>query len=247
MEYKNKAAFITFIIFLLFLIVGGYFATSYFSNNLEKKENNEEKEFEDIRIDTSKDYFVINFEKELIAENEIVSSKIEINFGSYEYIEDSINNLIDEYNSSIVYESSVELEENTVVNSNSEGIYSLNYIDFETINFGDNLTLIVKKYSYDIVNHVKAIGFEVYSFDKTTGDLINEEDFENKHNKTDQEIKNLIEENLKSDNELSGIINVEETINNLEYSVYMNENGKVEVLYLVKSTKQDYYDKLEIN
>ena len=43
------------------------------------------------------------------------------------------------------------------------------------------------------------------------------------------------------------LINVDKTLSNLNYALYINKIGKLEINYIVNSTKQNYYDNIVID
>ncbi len=247
--FKNKAAFIMFVVILLIFIVGGYFGMNYFIN-MEDSENDIEQnivESVDYRIDKTKDYIYLTDTDIIVSGMNITFAKININLSSAKDLEERINNEVNSFSSTVVKSDTVEIPEETVTFPNPEGVYSVSYKDYEIIEFDSYITLIDKNFDYNIINYSTATGLEVNIFDKNTGNLVNESEILNLKGNTLENVKEAVKSKLNTLNIDGAGINIDETINNFDYGVYLNKIGDLEVIYLVKSTNQNYYDTLVIN
>ncbi len=248
--FKNKAAFISFIIILLLFLVGGFFFMDYFinlSDNPKETESPLINESVDYRLDKTKDYIYLSETDIVIAHYGISFAKVNINLSSAKDIETRINNEVAAFSETVVMADTVEIPEGTETLPNTEGIYSVSYKDYEIIEYSDYVTLIDKNYNYDIVNLITATGVETNIFSKASGSVVSEIQILEDSGKTLEDIKNAVRTKLTTLNLDGAGIDVDGTINDFDYGVYLNRIGKLEVIYLVRSTNQNYYDTLVIN
>jgi len=252
MSSKNKIGLIFLIIILLLFSIGGYFLMDYVVKEEKNQKKVEEKEeIVDLRIDKSKDYIYLENTEHVIESEEIHFEDVVVNFKKLEYLNDEFKNEMNEIKKSIIYEKDIVLDENNNYTKNKEGIYSLKYREYEDYYFNEYVSLVIKDYEFNIVNHTKPINIKSYIINKNTGQIIKQEDLLNKENITIDKIKEKVKERLDKTqtlNENEEIINIEETLNNFNiYAIYVNKNGKLEVSFIVKSNKIDYNDFVVLN
>jgi len=216
-----------------------------------QKKVEEKEEIVDLRIDKSKDYIYLENTEHVIESEEIHFEDVVVNFKKLEYLNDEFKNEMNEIKKSIIYEKDIVLDENNNYTKNKEGIYSLKYREYEDYYFNEYVSLVIKDYEFNIVNHTKPINIKSYIINKNTGQIIKQEDLLNKENITIDIIKEKVKERLDKTqtlNENEEIINIEETLNNFNiYAIYVNKNGKLEVSFIVKSNKIDYNDFVVLN
>jgi hypothetical protein len=249
---KNSIRFTIFIIFLLVLAIGGYFGMNYIINTdfSTKKDDNNVIQTVDNRIDSSKDYIYYDNVKRVLDYLEIDMKDVYINLTSAKDINTKLNNEMSTIRTSIVYVKDHAIPSGTDYESNEEGIYSLNYREYEDYYYDDFISLVSKDYSYDVINGATAIKIQAYVFDKKNNKQLVETDLLTKYNLTLDSIKTSIKKQLNSEQttvDNQNTIDIEGTLKDLKYSLYINKIGKLEISYIVKSTNQDYYDKLVLS
>ncbi len=245
-DIRSKFAVIIFIVILAVFVIGGYFGTKYMLNRPKEETKEEIVEITEKRIDPSKDYMYFSEEENVVEEYLMGYKKITINFESGKTIESTLNKEVEEYSKTVVKLNEENTPE-TITFPNEEGIFSLTYKNYEIIEYGNYVTLIAEDFKYDVVSYTTALKIDSFIFNKNTGLIVTEEDLLKINDITIDEIKGLIRTKLEVLNLDSNINKVDETVKNLDYALYVNNLGKLEIRYLVKSTKQDYYDKLVIN
>ncbi len=248
-DIRSKFGFWVFILILVIFIVGGYITMNYMINKETKDETKTDVivEINEKRIDPTKGYIYLEETDTVIKEYSIGYPTLVINMESGKEIAETINAEVKTYEGSVKSMDEATIPEGAEYFGNEENIYSLTYKEFEVIEFGNYVTLITKDFNYDVLKFMTALKTDSYTFNKNSGELVVEEELLNSYGKTLDDIKNEIKNNLNALNIGINTINVDETINNFNYGIYINKVGQLEVTYLVKSTNQDYYDKLVIN
>ncbi len=252
-NYKNKFTLILFIIVVFVFIIGGFIFMKYMinmNNNEPNDDSNNDSitEVIDIRIDKDKDYIYFEETDHLLEDFQIIYADVYFNFTGYDDIQDNINAELAELEKTLKYEVDVEIPEDVELEKNSLGIYSASYKIFDVIVYENYLTLVEKDISYDIVNILTPLDIKNYVFDKNTGMMIEESSILANFNITIDEIKVKVQDKLNTLNYgVEPVIEVENTINNFNYVLYVNKLGKLEIEYIVQSTTGDYYDTLVIN
>ena len=112
------------------------------------------------------------------------------------------------------------------------------------------MSLIIKDYTYSCYDLLTFKGTKSYVYNVLDGTRLSENDLLNKYNVSIDEIKERIKEDLlKSQTYEDGeaVIKIDETLNNFNnYSLYVNDLGKLCITYLVKSIKTDYNLSMEV-
>lgn len=246
---KSKVGFILFIIFVIIFVIGGYFLTTYFiDSNIHIKYDKEIKEIEkeDFRIDKTKDYIYFEDRNYPISNLYMKYQNIFINISNYKYLEEELNNSEKKLAEQIVYVSEgIEINEGAPINQ--ENIFSLKYREYETIEYKEYLSLISFDFKYDINNLITPLSFEIYTFNKENNKLVSEEDLLNKFNISINTVTDKVKETVEAKAYVDDKINVDETMNNLDYVLYINKVGELEIMYLLISTSASTYDTLVIN
>lgn len=247
---KNKISFAIFIITLLIFAVGGYFAMRYFS--LDKTENVEKPPVikkTDYRIDTSKDYIYFENVKRVIAKEEIDFQDVVINLECASDINNALKNEENNYRNSIKYIKDNEVEDE-LKDVNDEGIYSLSYREYYNYTYKDYISLVLIDFDYDIANLSAPKSIKSYLFNKQENNMIEESELLQMYNTSLDKIKDKIKTKLSAEQVVEDdmeVIKIEDTLSNFDYSLYINKIGKLEISYIVRSTKQNYYDNIVID
>ena len=248
MDIKNKFSLIFFIIILLLFTVGGFFLKEYFLD-MEKdvKEKEVIIEVTDNRIDKEKDYIYFVNESHPIDGNNIQHKDIVINLKGHDSISNLLNTKTKEFMNNLKYTKDLETPiENTDI-LNEEGIYSFYYYEYDIINFDNTVAIVVYENEYNIINQTIPKNIMVYYIDKENNKELKETDILKNEGYDIENIKKLVKEKLDTLKIEKEDIDIENTMNNLKYAVYVNKIGKLEISYIVNSTKGNYYDKLVLD
>lgn len=246
----NKVKFYIFILFLIGLGVGGYFFMNYMITSEEtifdSPIKNEEKK--DLRIDSSKAYVYFTEINRVIDYLEVDTKYINFNLNGFEEIQNKLNNKMDEYKKSVVYSKNVEYDKDKVTEENDEGIYSLNYRDYYEYDYEDYISIIAKDFAYNIIDMEDAINLECVVFNKVTGEKIMEDELLKKYDTSLDKIKTNVTTKLNAlqekDENGNDIININKTMEEFNYVLYINKLGKLEICYKVIQNTTAYFDVL---
>ena len=249
---KNKISFVIFLIILFIFAVGGYFAMRYLTD--DKKTPIENKIFTkkdpDYRIDSEKDYIYYDNATRVIEEYEIDYQDVHINLECARDITNTLNQEETAFRNSIKYVKDVEIPSDTTYEENENGIYSLKYREYASYAYKDYISLVVQDNSFDVINITAPENIKAYTFDKKENKILSENDLLEKYDTTMDKIKDKIKTKLNAEQQTVDdmpLINVDKTLSNLNYALYINKIGKLEINYIVNSTKQNYYDNIVID
>ena len=246
-NFKGKFGFILFIFIILFLAIGGFFFTKYVLS--EKKEEVKE-EVTDYKIDKNKDYIYYTDNETISEEAELEYMNVVINLKGQETLTNSLKEENERYKNNVKYISDQTELPSEIINYNNDNIYALTYRTYENYEFDKYVSLVIKDYNYSCFDLLTFTTTKSYVFDTTTGKLLEDTDILNKYNTTIDKIKEQMKEYLNSKQtkvEDVDLIKIDETINELNnYSLYINEYGRLYISFLVKSNKEDYNDSMEV-
>ena len=126
---RNKFGVIVLGIILLFFIVGGYFFMDYMlkTPDKDKKNNKQEPEVVDLRINKSKDYIYYDNETEII--DDIFKRDVIINIEGYEIINDTLHSELESINSNQVKVTTEEIPEGTTCENDLYSFVTMEEID----------------------------------------------------------------------------------------------------------------------
>ena len=245
-NFKGKFGFIIFIFIVLFLAIGGFFFTKYVLN--EKDETPKEK-ITNYKIDKKKDYIYYTDNETISEDAELEYMNVVINLSTQESLTKSLKDENERYKNNVKYISDQNLISDEIINYNNDNIYALTYRTFEDYEFDKYVSLIIRDYNYSCFDLLSFSHIKSYVFDTSNGEIIKEDEILKKYNASIDTIKSQIKEYLNSDQkkiEENGI-NIDETVNNLDnYALYINEYGRLYISFLVKSSKEDYNDSMEV-
>lgn len=252
MEARNKFGVVVFIIIIFTFIFGGYYLMLKLTNDSNTQKElleSEKQEYIDLRIDKSKDYVYFENSIDALPSEEFHFYDAIININTMNDINIKLKNEMDSIRKSIKYDKDVEMPEDVV--KNPEGIYSLEYRDYDVHNYKNYISLVVKDYEYNIINKSNPIGLESYVINKETGERIGAEDLLLENNLTMDQVKEMIRKRLNDTQVLSGeetVIKTDETINNMSiFTIYINKKGNLEITFVVKTLESNYNDSIELN
>ena len=245
MEKSNNAKMIIFFIFLILIIVSGYFAMkkSFPKDDKVVTEEKENKVVDDIRIDKSKDYIYFSDTNTIIEELDIAYTNVTFNFEDKNNIAKKLNDETIEMFNALEYD---EEKEDAAYNKLSNAEYK----KYQIFSFDNYISLLVNYYRFDSENLVQYKTTKTYVFDSVTGELYNEDELLNEFNLTKddviEKIKNHVDDaNLLKENEQ---LDSKATVDGIEnLPVFVDKVGRLSVSILVKSDLNDYNDIININ
>jgi hypothetical protein len=115
--------------------------------------------------------------------------------------------------------------------------------------FGKYLSLVINEYNYSCFSDVTFNKSITYVFNKDENKLLSNDDLLNMYNINMDKIKERLKEYLdgkQTKEDGIEVIKIDDTIDNLEYSLYINDFGKLCVSFLVKTTQVDYNEIMEV-
>ena len=246
-NFKGKFGFIIFILIVLFLAIGGFFFTKYI---LSDKKEEVKEEVTNYKIDDKKDYIYYTDNETISESAELEYMNVVINLKGQETLTNSLKEENERYKNNIKYISDQSELPSEIINYNNDNIYALTYRTFENYEFDKYVSLVIKDYNYSCFDLLTFTSTKSYIFDITTGKLLEENEILNKYNTSIDKIQEQMKEYLNSKQtqvEDVDLIKIDETINDLKnYSLYINEYGRLYISFLVKSNKEDYNDSMEV-
>lgn len=247
-NFKNKFGLFTFFFIVIFLAVGGFYLTNYLLNN-ESTNNTLENNIIDHKIDKDKDYiYFIN--KETISEGaEIFYQDVVINLDTQTNLTETLEKENKIYKNNIKYLSDIELLSEELINYNFDNLYALTFRNYKVYEYNNYVSLVIDLHNYSCFDLNTFISTKSYIFDTSTGILLSNEDVLNIYKLNIDLIKEKIRTRLNETQQVVEdieLIKIDETINELNYSLFINEYGKLNISYLVKTTQVDYNDVMEV-
>lgn len=251
-NFKNKLGFWMFFVIVLFLAIGGYFFTDYILNVKEEvSKNNKKEEKINYKIDEEKDYVYFQNEKSIIDEDdvEVYYKDVIINIKGQENITEILENENKKYQGNIKYLSDMELLSEDIITYNYNNIYALTFREYKVYEYNDYVSLVIDNHNYSCFDLNSFASTKSYVFDISEGKLLTNEDVLNLYDVNMNHIINKIKEKLTNDQQVVDeveLIKIDETINDLNYSLYINEYGRLYISFLVKTTQVDYNEIMEV-
>ncbi len=246
-NFKGKFCFIIFILIVLFLAIGGFFFTKYI---LSDKKEEVKEEITNYKIDDNKNYIYYTDSETISEAAELEYMNVVINLKGQETLTNSLKEENERYKNNVKYISDQTELPSEIINYNNDNIYALTYRIFENYEFDKYVSLVIKDYNYSCFDLLTFTNTKSYVFDTSTGKLLDESEILNKYNTSLDKIKEQMREYLNSKQtkvEDVDLIKIDETINELNnYSLYINEYGRLYISFLVKSNKEDYNDSMEV-
>lgn len=251
-NFKNKLGFWMFFVIVLFLAVGGYFFTDYILNVKEEvSKNNKKEEKINYKIDEEKDYIYFQNEKSIIDEDdvEVYYKDVIINIKGQENITEILENENKKYQGNIKYLSDMELLSEDIITYNYNNIYALTFREYKVYEYNNYVSLVIDNHNYSCFDLNSFASTKSYVFDISEGKLLTNEEVLNLYDVNMNHIINKIKEKLTNDQQVVDeveLIKIDETINDLNYSLYINEYGRLYISFLVKTTQVDYNEIMEV-
>ena len=251
-NFKNKLGFWTFFLIVLTLAIGGYFLTNYLlyeeKNNKEKNNNEENISY---KIEEAKDYIYFENEEEIIDEDgvSVFYKDVIINIKGQEALTETLEKEKNIFKNNIKYLSDIEILSDELITYNYNNIYALTFREYKVYEYNKYISLVIDDHNYSCFDLNTFIGTKSYTFDIEKGILITNEELLDLYNTNIDLIKDKIRTKLTETQQVVDdveLINIDDTINNLNYSLFINEYGRLFISYLVKTTQVDYNEIMEV-
>jgi len=240
---KNASSIIIFIIILLAITIGGYFAIKNITeknanNNIN---NNSNIEIKSIKKDDSKEFVYFINEDVLSVPNELKYKDIVININNEDAsrIEKELNDKMASIKGKVTRIKDAGID--TTNMKLEDDIYEAEMIDYVIATSTDYLSITVNNYIYKLETEATNAKLSFYVFDLSTGKLLTNRDILNKENKTDQDVRTKIREYVKDDEG----VDIDATLNQ-EYSLSISDSGKIIINTIVKTGVIDYSVAIEM-
>ncbi len=251
-EKKSTIGFSLFFLFIILMVITGFFLLTYEKPSDKEKINNTAIK---MKKDQDKDFIYYEGIEALSVEQSLIYKYPVINFDN-----DVVNELNKKFKADlnlikkdVVKLDSVSEEQKATAIYTDDNIYSAKIRDYEIIEYNEYITLLIKDYTYICTGENSNPLYTAYIFLKTKGEYLTTTDYLKNNNRlfTDvtTSIRNKLEKEqvIKEDN--TALIDIEATINELYNSavIYPNDNGKIKILFVVKSSENNYNDSIEID
>lgn len=243
---------ISFIVFVVVLIVGGFFLTRYLTSDTEKKKI-VQNETNKLKKDKEKDFVYFENEDVISEEPEIVYKDVVINILGNDTINKILKNEMDNIRTSVKKISENELDPNREVLYDEYDIYyakERNYASYESRKY---LSLLVIDSEFNCYTGSEIKSLKSYVFSLEDGKEISHRSLIDKYNLTIDAIKEKVRNKLVEDGASFGEENqilIDDTLNliTLENScIYINKSGKLVISVIVKTNQESYNDTIELN
>ena len=136
-----------------------------------------------------------------------------------------------------------------MINYNNDNLYMLTYREYQMYSYDFYKSLVILDYMYDCFDQSTIHNEKSYMFDTNTGKLLSEEEILSTFDTSLDKVKDEVREYLNSKQEVVNeieLIKIDETINDFNYGLFVNDVGRLNVTFLVKSTQTDYNDSIVI-
>ena len=243
MEGKNTFKIWFFIIILLTFIVGGYFLMKKYTNmdlnntSTPKNEITNNTTFNDIRIDTSKDYIYFTDEELLSDEFDISYPQVYINFNDENNIASTLNSKMENIKKELKYNDDVE-----------DGEVSYAHFPVYTLYAYENyLSLVCEYYIFSPSDDpMKFQEKKAYVFDKYTGELYTSGRLLSLFDLTVDKVKSKVKSYVSDADLVNGEeenLDIDATLASLSLdNLYIDKLGRLSIGVIVKSSENDYND-----
>ena len=249
---KDLIGGIGFIVFVIILIVGGFFLTRYLTSEKEHKKV-VQNEINKLKIDTSKE--LVYFENETVVSDEpdIVHKDIVINLKEADTVNEILKDKMDQIRNSVKKISESQVDPNREMLFSEGDIFSAterNYTVHESYKY---LSVLVIDSDFNCYTGSTITNEEAYTFSLSTGKRLSNETLLGYTGLNIDEVKAKIREKLEKDQlEFNDgtVINIDETLNSVNVKdsiIYANKSGKIVISIVVKTNEDSYNDTIELN
>lgn len=249
---KDLIGGITFVIFIVFLIVGGFFLTRYLTSEKEHKKV-VQSEIDKLKIDSSKDLVYFENETVVSADPDIVHKDIIINLKEADTVNELLKEKMDAIRTTVKKISESQIDPNREILFKEEDIFSANERDYSVYESLNYLSVLVTDSEFSCYTGSTIKDQQAYTFSLSTGKRLSNETLLGYTGLSIDEVKNKVrlklEEDQKDFNEGNSIL-IDETINSINVNdalIYANKSGKIVITIVVKTNEDSYNDTIELN
>jgi hypothetical protein len=255
MEEKNKAIIgcILFLLFILIIGVGGYIYT--FKNDNHKTVNNKENTLANVyKKDATKDYIYYEDENIISEELNLIYKNPVINLDNSQA--DAIYNELakenENYANNVKKISQTTNDTGQEIAYNTDDIYSATIREYEDYEYASYVSLVVSDSLYDCFKGVyDYTSIKSYIFDTFKNQRVSNIDILSNYDITLADVKEQIKERLENEITDENTINIDETIENLSndnsYGLYIDNDGSLGIIFIVKSEQMNYNETMIIS
>ncbi len=257
MKEENNS-YIGFALFFFLIVVIVAFGTFViFLNKSEVSNSNDtEKVLLNDKIkkdkDKDKDYIFYDSEEVISDDYSLTLKRANININTEDAHE--VNETLDNVYMQALKEMKKANSQDRICENNSD-LYSASILDYATYYYDKYITLLVTENGFSCQEDIeRPLKVYSYTFDGTTGKLLNINDLLKNFDLTYTEVIEKIENSLNNNQTViddTPQIQIEETLNKLKenenYTIYISETNKLVVKYIVKTNSIDYNDIIELN
>ena len=233
---KNKMSFILFVIFIIGLIVGGYYLiTAKKNNNLA----NDTTTNVNIKKDKNKDYIYLTDNTCLSTSLQICYPTINININTQEAsdLQDKLNEQMKNLDRNYIKISEINTTDKEILYYDDD-IYSANVIDYNYYFSSKTVSLSVTSYRYYATGDMEDLTQEIYNFSVEKGNILSNTELLSLYGYDMEDIINKIKENEK----------LNEINDNLKNSIkiIVDDNDNFIVNYIVTTGENSYNNSITI-
>lgn len=249
---KDLVGGISFIIFIIVLIVGGFFLTRYLTSEKEHKKVLQ-NEIDKLKIDAEKDLVYFENETEVSSDPDIVHKDIIINLKEADTVNELLKDSMEPIRTSVKKISESQMDPNKEVLFDEEDIYfakERNYTVYESLNY---LSVLVTDSDFSCYTGSNITKQQAYTFSLSTGKRLSNETLlgyaDISIDGVKEKIKAKLEEDQKDFTDGNYIL-IDETINAINVNdaiIYTNKSGKIVITFVVKTNDDSYNDTIELN
>ena len=248
---KDLIGGIGFIIFVIALIVGGFFLTRYLTSEKEHKKV-VQSEINKLKIDPKQDLVYYENETVVSADPDIVHKDIIINLKEADTVNELLKKSMDNIRTSVKKKGEVEIDSSKDILYDIDIVSSKerNYTVYESLKY---LSVLVTDSDFTCYNGSTITSQTAYTFSLSTGKRLSTETLLGYADVTIDDIKNKVRNKLEEDQKdlTDGqTINIDETINLIntkDLVIYTNKSGKIVISFVVKTNEDSYNDTIELN
>jgi hypothetical protein len=249
---KDLIGGITFVVFVIILIVGGFFLTRYLTSEKEH-EKVVQSEIDKLKIDPKKD--LVYYENETIISSEvnIVHKDIVINLKEADTVNELLKEKMDKIRTSVKKISESQVDTSKEMLYEQEDIYSTDERDYTVYESLKYLSVIVTDSVFSCYTGSTIKDQHAYTFSLSTGKRLSNDTLLGYAGTSIDEVKNKVRSKLEEDQKdfTDGtVINFDETINGINADsalIHTNKSGKIVITYVVKTNEDSYNDTIELN
>ena len=248
----NLIGGVAFLVFVLVLIVGGFFLTRYLTSD-DAKEKIIKEEANKLKKYSKKDFIYYENEDVISGEPEIVYKDVVINLLGNDTLNRILKSEMDEIRTSVKKISENELDPNREVLYDEDDIFYAKERNYQYSESRKYLSLVVTDSEFNCYTGSEIKSLKAYNFSLESGKELTTDTILNNNKITLDDIKNKVRAKLEDDQASFGDQNqilIDDTLNELTTSnacIYFNNSGKLVISIIVKTTQESYNDTIDLN